>query len=166
MLRELQVMMKSSQKEECPFEVSLVDESNIYEWDVRLFKVDETSELWRSMQQAETKFINFRLTFPEQFPFQPPFMRLVAPYLDNGFIMDGGAICMEVLTSQGWSSAYTVESLLVQVASGLTQGGAVVSHKQKRKYNQMTRKRAESEFRRICKIHSKYGWVSMEKEDV
>ncbi|XP_039256827.2 ubiquitin-conjugating enzyme E2Q-like protein 1 [Styela clava] len=164
-MRELQYMTRATSLPNSAFEVNLVDDSNIFEWDVRLLKVDETSDLWKSMQDTGTESIKFRLSFPELFPFQPPFLRLVGPYLDNGFIMDGGAICMEVLTSQGWSSAYTIESLLVQVASGLTQGGAVVSRRQKRRLNQLSQRRAEVEFRRICKIHAKYGWVNMERDE-
>ena len=164
-LRELQSMMRSSEREESPFKISLVNDSNIFEWEVKLVQFDENSDLWRSMRETQTESIEFRLTFPELFPFHPPFLRLVRPYIDNGFIMDGGAICMEVLTSQGWSGAYTIEALLVQVASDLTHGGAVVSSRQKRKYNRLTQKRAEVEFRRISKIHAKYGWVSMERDE-
>lgn len=36
----------------------------------------------------------------------------------------GGAICMELLTKQGWSSAYTVEALIMQIAATLVKGKA------------------------------------------
>ena len=36
----------------------------------------------------------------------------------------GGAICMELLTAQGWSSAYTVEAVIMQIAATLVKGKA------------------------------------------
>ena len=36
----------------------------------------------------------------------------------------GGAICMELLTMQGWSSAYTVEAVIMQIAATLVKGKA------------------------------------------
>lgn len=36
----------------------------------------------------------------------------------------GGAICMELLTTQGWSSAYTVEAVIMQIAATLVKGKA------------------------------------------
>lgn len=36
----------------------------------------------------------------------------------------GGAICMELLTKQGWSSAYTVEALIMQISATLVKGKA------------------------------------------
>lgn len=38
--------------------------------------------------------------------------------------MVGGAICMELLTKQGWSSAYTVEAVIMQIAATLVKGKA------------------------------------------
>lgn len=49
--------------------------------------------------------------FQENYPFEPPFVRVVHPVLTGGYVLVGGAICMELLTKQGWSSAYTVEAV-------------------------------------------------------
>lgn len=40
---------------------------------------------------------------------------MVEPRIEKGFVMEGGAICMELLTPRGWASAYTVEAVLMQV---------------------------------------------------
>lgn len=40
------------------------------------------------------------------------------------FLQVGGAICMELLTKQGWSSAYTVEAVIMQIAATLVKGKA------------------------------------------
>ena len=36
--------------------------------------------------------------------------------------MEGGAICMELLTPRGWASAYTVEAIIMQLAASLVKG--------------------------------------------
>lgn len=58
-----------------------------------------------------------RLSFPDNFPFSPPFLRVLAPNIQGGFVLSGGAICMELLTPDGWSSAYTVEAIIHQTMS-------------------------------------------------
>ena len=44
--------------------------------------------------------------------------------ISGGYVLVGGAICMELLTKQGWSSAYTVEAIIMQIAATLVKGGA------------------------------------------
>lgn len=45
-------------------------------------------------------------------------------FLKGGYVLLGGAICMELLTKQGWSSAYTVEALIMQISATLVKGKA------------------------------------------
>lgn len=44
--------------------------------------------------------------------------------MKGGYVLLGGAICMELLTKQGWSSAYTVEAVIMQIAATLVKGKA------------------------------------------
>lgn len=37
-------------------------------------------------------------------------------------MLAGGAICMELLTPQGWSSVYAIESLILQVSATFVKG--------------------------------------------
>lgn len=60
----------------------------------------------------------------ETYPFEPPFVRVVHPIISGGYVLVGGAICMELLTKQGWSSAYTVEAVIMQIAATLVKGKA------------------------------------------
>lgn len=62
--------------------------------------------------------------FQETYPFEPPFVRVVYPIISGGYVLLGGAICMELLTKQGWSSAYTVEAVIMQIAATLVKGKA------------------------------------------
>lgn len=68
------------------------------------------------------KFVKMLNWFISCFRFEPPFVRLVSPTITNGFVLGGGAICMELLTRQGWSSAYSIESLILQIAATLVKG--------------------------------------------
>lgn len=45
-------------------------------------------------------------------------------FVSGGYVLLGGAICMELLTKQGWSSAYTVEALIMQISATLVKGKA------------------------------------------
>lgn len=44
----------------------------------------------------------------------------------GGHVLDQGALCMELLTTQGWSSAYSMENVLMQISSTLITGHARV----------------------------------------
>jgi len=67
-------------------------------------------------------WILLHITFPDNYPFKPPFMRVVSPNIVKGFVLDGGAICMELLTPCGWASAYTIEAVIMQFAASLVKG--------------------------------------------
>uniref|UniRef100_A0A8C4T1Y5 Ubiquitin-conjugating enzyme E2Q-like protein 1 n=1 Tax=Erpetoichthys calabaricus TaxID=27687 RepID=A0A8C4T1Y5_ERPCA len=101
--------------------VELADD-NLFEWNVKLHQVDKDSALWQDMKETNTEYILLNITFPDNFPFSPPFMRVLTPRLENGYVLDGGAICMELLTPRGWSSAYTVEAVMRQFAASLVKG--------------------------------------------
>ena len=68
--------------------------------------------------------ILLNMTFKDTFPFTPPFVRVVDPVISGGYVLIGGAICMELLTQQGWSSAYTIEAVIIQIAATLVKGKA------------------------------------------
>eukprot|EP00058_Branchiostoma_floridae_P016529 XP_002602017.1 hypothetical protein BRAFLDRAFT_82604 [Branchiostoma floridae] len=63
----------------------------------------------------------------ENFPFDPPFVRIIAPIINGGYVLGGGAICMELLTKQGWSSAYTIEAVIMQISATLVKGKARIN---------------------------------------
>lgn len=118
LMKELQDIARLSDRF---ISVELVNES-LFDWNVKLHQVDKDSVLWQDMKETNTEFILLNLTFPDNFPFSPPFMRVLSPRLENGYVLDGGAICMELLTPRGWSSAYTVEAVMRQFAASLVKG--------------------------------------------
>lgn len=42
--------------------------------------------------------------------------------MQDGHIFGGGAICMELLNPKGWSSVYTVETIITQLAATIVEG--------------------------------------------
>lgn len=68
---------------------------------MRLFHLDPESPLAQDMAELNVPSILVHLIFPDNFPFAPPFMRVVEPRIEKGFVMEGGAICMELLTPRG-----------------------------------------------------------------
>lgn len=62
--------------------------------------------------------------FSTAFPSEPPFIRVVSPRFarHSGHITAGGSICTELLTSSGWSPAYTLESVLVDIRATIIAG--------------------------------------------
>lgn len=109
------------------YTIELVGDS-LYEWNVRLFSVDKDSQLCKDLAMLKEKegkdAIVLNMTFKDTFPFTPPFVRVVDPVISGGYVLIGGAICMELLTQQGWSSAYTIEAVILQIAATLVYGKA------------------------------------------
>ncbi|MBN3282797.1 U2QL1 protein, partial [Polyodon spathula] len=139
--------------------VELADD-NLFEWNVKLHQVDRDSALWQDMKDTNTEYILLNISFPDNFPFSPPFMRVLTPRLENGYVLDGGAICMELLTPRGWSSAYTVEAVMRQFSASLVKGQGRICRKAGKSKKSFSRKDAEATFKSLVKTHEKYGWVS------
>ena len=59
----------------------------------------------------------------KQYPFEPPFVRVVRPRFkkQTGFVMNG-ALCMELLTNDGWNPVNDIESVIVSIRSLLVVG--------------------------------------------
>ncbi|XP_075442061.1 ubiquitin-conjugating enzyme E2Q-like protein 1 [Ascaphus truei] len=156
LMKELQDIRKLSDHF---ISVELVDDS-LFDWNVKLHQVDKDSTLWQDMKETNTEYILLNLTFPDNFPFSPPFMRVLSPRLENGYVLDGGAICMELLTPRGWSSAYTVEAVMRQFAASLVKGQGRICRKAGKSKKAFSRKEAEATFKSLVKTHEKYGWVT------
>ncbi|GBP88734.1 Ubiquitin-conjugating enzyme E2Q-like protein CG4502 [Eumeta japonica] len=156
-LKEIQRLQQS--RTEPVFTVELVND-NLFEWRVRLHQIDPDSDLAADMRELNIENILLHLVFPENFPFAPPFMRVIEPRIEKGFVMEGGAICMELLTPRGWASAYTVEAVVMQFAASVVKGQGRVARAPPRPAREFTRRRAEEAFRSLVKTHDKYGWVT------
>ncbi|KAM0718941.1 hypothetical protein Q7P37_006013 [Cladosporium fusiforme] len=100
---------------------------NMYQWIVELhsfhtFTVkDKPLPLADDMKKTGTTSIVLEIRFGPDFPFSPPYIRVIRPRFlpftmgGGGHVVIGGAMCMELLTNTGWSGIMSMESVLMQV---------------------------------------------------
>ncbi|XP_034945313.1 ubiquitin-conjugating enzyme E2Q-like protein CG4502 [Chelonus insularis] len=158
LMKEFSEIQKSQHRRDATFTAELVND-NLFEWYIRLHKIDPESELAADMIELNIPHILLHIIFPETFPFAPPFMRVISPRIEKGFVMEGGAICMELLTPGGWASAYTIEAVITQFAASVVKGQGRIAKKLKT-HKEFNRRSAEESFRNLVKAHEKYGWVT------
>ncbi|BGP24987.1 hypothetical protein JCM10295v2_003907 [Rhodotorula toruloides] len=96
---------------------------NLFNWIVELplESFDQDIPLAKDMRQKGVKSILMEIRFGDTYPFSPPFFRVVHPRFmpfirgGGGHVTGGGSICMDLLTSDGWSSVYTIDAILLQI---------------------------------------------------
>jgi len=100
---------------------------NVYQWIVELhsfhtFEIKgKKLPLAEDMKKKGVKSVVMEIRFNKDFPFTPPYVRVITPRFlgfnqgGGGHIVLGGAMCMELLTNTGWSSVSSMESVLMQI---------------------------------------------------
>lgn len=88
---------------------------------------------------------------------------MVYPVIRGGYVLGGGAICMELLTKQGWSSAYCLESVILQIAATLVKGKARIDFNTRHHIYSLSR--AQCAFKSLSQMHEKNGWYTPAKQD-
>lgn len=95
--------------------------SNVYQWIVELHSFDSRLPLAKAMKQKGINSVVMEVRFGKNYPMSPPFVRVIRPRFlsfmqgGGGHITAGGALCMELLTNNGWSAVSNMESVLLQV---------------------------------------------------
>lgn len=170
LMKELRDIYRSDSFKKGMYSIELVSDS-LYEWNIRLMSVDPDSPLHNDLILLKEKegcdSILLNMLFKETYPFEPPFVRVVHPIISGGYVLMGGAICMELLTKQGWSSAYTVEAVIMQIAATLVKGKARIQFGAAKvvSQGQYSLARAQQSFKSLVQIHEKNGWFTPPKED-
>ncbi|KAI3641097.1 hypothetical protein MIR68_000876 [Amoeboaphelidium protococcarum] len=105
------------------FSAGLVDDSNIYEWEIMI--IGPTDTLY------EGGFFKARLSFPKDYPQMPPKMTFLTKMYHPNVYEDGG-VCISILHAPGddkygyekaeerWLPIHSVESILLSVISMLS----------------------------------------------
>jgi ubiquitin-conjugating enzyme E2 Q len=109
--------------EEAGFSLAPKSEDSMELWTINLFQFDPDSNLAKDMMVLGIDHIELEMKFPEQYPFEPPFVRVVKPRFkrQTGFVMNG-ALCAELLTKDGWNPINDIESVIVSIRSLLVVG--------------------------------------------
>jgi ubiquitin-conjugating enzyme E2 Q len=99
---------------------------NMYQWIVELHSFDPALPLAKDMEKRGIKSVVLELRFGKDYPMSPPFVRVIRPRFmsfaegGGGNVTAGGAMCMELLTNDGWSAVSSIDSVLLQVRVAIT----------------------------------------------
>ena len=150
--QELRHIAKSKPQEN-GYSVDLVGD-NMYLWEVRFFDFDAAEPIAKDMKAAGVRDIVMHVRFPPDYPFSPPFCRIIRPRFQfhTGHVTVGGSICMELLTRSGWSPENTIEAVCMSIRSTWLAGGARLDRHHTRDYTEAEAKEA---FDRLVRQH---GW--------
>jgi ubiquitin-protein ligase len=133
-----------------------VDPKNPFFWKIFIDKFDEETDLGKDMIEFGIDKIELEMIFPHEYPFEPPFVRIVSPRFkyQTGHVTSEGALCMEILTQKGWVPSTSIESLVITIESEILQGGGRLDRGNIHKpYSEA---RARESFIRVCRGH---GWM-------
>ena len=75
------------------------------------------------MEIVGVDHVELEMSFPDQYPFEPPFVRVVKPKFkrQTAFVMNGW-LYLELLTKEGWNPVNDIESVIVSIQSLLVVG--------------------------------------------
>lgn len=121
---------------------------NIY-----LSDFDKDSTIQKDLNKYNIKEVHFEVKVDENFPFAPPFLRIVKPRFLGyvGFITSGGSLCLDTITEKHWSPAMTLSMLFVTIHEFIKDGKIDPN-----RYNlEYTFEEAEKQYKYTSKVH---GW--------
>ena len=105
------------------FSMQPMDEEKIDKWLIKLFQFDQDSYLAKDMEIVGGDYVELEMSFTDQYPFEPPFVRVVKPKFKRptGFVMNG-FLYIEPLTKEGWNPINDIESVIASIQSLLFVG--------------------------------------------
>ena len=100
-----------------------LDPKNTYLWHIFITKYDDKYPVGQDMKDLGIKEIELEIKFPENYPFSPPFIRVIKPRFKRvtGHVISG-ALCLQVLNEKFWSPASSIESLIITIKSEILEG--------------------------------------------
>mmetsp|Transcript_17020 Transcript_17020/g.30631 ORF Transcript_17020/g.30631 Transcript_17020/m.30631 type:complete len:307 (-) Transcript_17020:351-1271(-) len=107
-------------------------------------------------RHSRQRHLDFEVRFDSNFPFNPPFVRVVRPRFafHTGHVTVGGSICMQSLTPSGWIPVRTVESIFIEIMFNMSEGGARLDPSSSDL--EYTLRDAQEAFNRVARHHN---WI-------
>ena len=124
--RELRTILREAEAYKAAgVEVVLPNENSIMVWHAHLYPTppatpESHAPLHNSMQQLGAEHVLLRLTFPRDYPREPPEVLIVSPRIDHQYVFSG-ALCADLLTRQHWKPTYRVGEVLIQLLAFLQE---------------------------------------------
>ena len=121
-----------------------------------LIKFNENDLIHKQMKNLYIDHIELHVYFPCNYPYHPPFIMIYKPRFQrhSGHITAHGALCMEILTPNGWSSAVSFDNLIQMIKFEILDGeGKIDSDNYAIPYD---RQEAQKSFIIVAKGH---GWI-------
>jgi len=118
--------LKELQKNSDGFSVGLVDDSNLYEWQIIVEGPNDTP--------YQGGYFQATLSFPPEFPSKPPTMRFMTPGFWHPNVYKDGKVCISILheakedqfneqesIDEKWRPILSIEAVIVSVMSMLSE---------------------------------------------
>jgi len=138
------------------FSIKLSEEGNLRIWMVCIpVSSLDNPTLEAQMHKLDIPFLELEIAFPEGYPIEPPFPRVIYPRFQSltGHITAGGSICMEAISRSGWVPTTNMECLITQIKLVLVEGDAKIDEScSSRRYDMAE---AKESFQRAMATH---GW--------
>lgn len=108
-----------------------------YLWKIFITKFDENALITTDMKKLNIKEIELELKFGNDYPFSPPFIRVVKPIFVQltGHLTLHGAICHEILSNKGWVPVCSIEMLIQLVICEIGEDGRIDMTNYNNSYN-------------------------------
>jgi len=134
--------------------------SNVYQWIFEFHSFDPKLPLAQDMKSIGVTSIVLEARFGHSFPMSPPFVRVIKPRFlgfqqgGGGHVTLGGALCMELLTNNGWSAVSSLESVLLQVRMAMTSTDPRPARLLLGPVKSYSVAEAKEAYVRACKLHN------------
>uniref|UniRef100_A0A6C0E8J8 UBC core domain-containing protein n=1 Tax=viral metagenome TaxID=1070528 RepID=A0A6C0E8J8_9ZZZZ len=155
LMREYKILSEENQ-DTLGFRFEVEDDSNFNVWKIYIKDFEGNDNIHSDMKSLNIKEVELEFNFNENYPFEPPFIRVVYPRFNfkTGHVTIGGSICMELLTNQGWDPTTSISTVVTYVKSAILEGDGRIDHvNYKNKYNIYEARQA---YDRMLKTH---GWI-------
>jgi ubiquitin-conjugating enzyme E2 Q len=98
---------------------------DIREWSVKLFQIDEDSQLANDMLNLEIPWIVLQITFPDKYPLVSPTIHVTNINITG----KNGQKLTDCTFNNVWNCTYSVESLIIEFLLYLTENNGRIETK-------------------------------------
>lgn len=126
-IKHMQKVQASTPLHELGWYIDFDKVDNMFQWIVELHSFDPSLPLAQDMKKAGVTSVVLEVRFGREYPFSPPFLRVIRPRFlpfasgGGGHVTIGGAVCLELLTSTGWSPVTSMEAVFLSVRMAMSE---------------------------------------------